>query len=101
MFRQTIFGRILDCNLAHNGQLIHHLLLREVIDEILDIISFNLFRNRVSFSKYEFDFITRFRLRMRDVHRLVNSNRLKSMYFDLRMNKKQSKVKSQFLALDF
>lgn len=31
MFRQTIFGPILDCNLSLNGQLIHHLLHREVV----------------------------------------------------------------------
>lgn len=63
MFRQTIFEPILDCTLSLNGQLSHHLLLREVGDDRPNMINFNLLGNIVSFGKEEFDLITGFKVR--------------------------------------
>lgn len=50
MFRKTPFGHFLDVKLVFNGPLYHYILLREVVDDRKDVISFKLLGEKVSFS---------------------------------------------------
>lgn len=49
MFRQTIFGHLLDTLIIFNGKLVHYILLREVNETRTDAISFELLGKKVSF----------------------------------------------------
>lgn len=57
LFRNTVFGYLLDVDLVFKRPLIHSLLLREVEESSPDTISLNLFGSKVSFGWREFDLI--------------------------------------------
>lgn len=50
IFRKTSFGSLLDVDVVLNGKLFHHFLLREVEDENLNVISFNILGKKVTFT---------------------------------------------------
>lgn len=59
MFRQTIFFlSFLDVKLMLNGPLYCYILLRKVEEDTKDVISFKLFRKKISFGRHEFDMVT-------------------------------------------
>lgn len=101
MFSQTCFGPILGMNVVFNGPLLHHLLLREVEEPRDDLISFNLFGNRVSFGKREFDLITGLRHTMNRVDEDVRNRRLRILYFQDKASVKCSELEKIFLEHTF
>ncbi|XP_038904532.1 uncharacterized protein LOC120090911 [Benincasa hispida] len=57
LYRKMTFGPLLDIDLVFNRQLLHHFLLREVVDANLDFISFNILGKKVIFSQEDFNLI--------------------------------------------
>ncbi|KAL0546972.1 hypothetical protein IC582_016891 [Cucumis melo] len=59
MFDKTIFGPLLNVNMVFNGQLIHHFLLRQILEDgNADGICFSVLGKNVRFTQKEFNIIT-------------------------------------------
>ncbi|XP_060668546.1 uncharacterized protein LOC132799827 [Ziziphus jujuba] len=58
-YRQTCFGHLLDMkNLWFSGQLVHHLLCRQVVSNNPEVLEFNFGGSAVRFTKWEFALIS-------------------------------------------
>ncbi|KAA0059250.1 Ulp1-like peptidase [Cucumis melo var. makuwa] len=58
MFDKTIFDPLLNVNMVFNGQLIHHFLLRQILEDgNADGIYFSVLRKNVCFTQKEFNII--------------------------------------------
>ncbi|KAA0063206.1 MuDRA-like transposase [Cucumis melo var. makuwa] len=58
MFDKTIFDPLLNVNMVFNGQLIHHFLLRQILEDgNADGICFSVLRKNVCFTQKEFNII--------------------------------------------
>ncbi|XP_038896486.1 uncharacterized protein LOC120084734 [Benincasa hispida] len=89
LYRKTAFGPLLDIDLVFNGQLLHHILLREVADANPDIISFNILGK-----KDDFNLITRLWLTRETLERETNGERLRELIIRLKdPNEKDSSCK--------
>lgn len=83
MFRRTILGRLVDVDLVFNSPLVHHILLREVMDERPDVMSFDLRGTIATFSKKEFMLLTGlWQAPEQVVHKKVSSTHLRAKYFN-------------------
>ncbi|TYK21833.1 MuDRA-like transposase [Cucumis melo var. makuwa] len=59
MFDKTIFGPLLNVNMVFNGQLIHHFLLRQILEDgNADEICFSVLGKNARFTQKEFNIIT-------------------------------------------
>lgn len=73
-------------DLVFNRPLVHHLLLMEVEDSYLDMITMDILGNRVSFGYIEFDLITSLKYRRRAVRKASSCVRLRKLYLSDRTN---------------
>ena len=55
----------------------------------------------MSFGKNEFDLVIGFRIRTRNILRLMNLSRLRRLYFEIQTNKKQWEREEEFVAIKF
>ncbi|KAL0561600.1 hypothetical protein IC582_002034 [Cucumis melo] len=59
MFHKSIFDPLLNVNMVFNGQLIHHFLLRQILEEAnVNGIYFSILGKNVRFTQNEFNIIT-------------------------------------------
>ncbi|XP_038904294.1 uncharacterized protein LOC120090648 [Benincasa hispida] len=79
LYKKTAFGPLLDINLIFNGQLLHHFLLREIVDANPNVISFNILGKNVTFSQDDFNLITGLLPIRETVERETSSERLREL----------------------
>ncbi|XP_038904309.1 uncharacterized protein LOC120090663 [Benincasa hispida] len=54
LYKKMVFGRFIDTDIIFNSPLVHYILLREVVDDRKDAMTFNLNGTVVTFSKEDF-----------------------------------------------
>ncbi|KAL0555837.1 hypothetical protein IC582_004338 [Cucumis melo] len=82
MFDKTIFGPFLNVNMDFNGQLIHHFLLRQILEDAnADGICFSVLEKNVRFIQKEFNIITRLWPTNITFEKDYNNKRLQSLLF--------------------
>ncbi|KAL0546585.1 hypothetical protein IC582_016496 [Cucumis melo] len=82
MFDKTIFGSLLNVNMVFNGQLIHHFLLRQILEDgNADGIYFSVLGKNVCFTQKEFNIITGLWLTNNPLEKDCDSKRLQSLLF--------------------
>lgn len=101
MFRQTVFGPLLDLSIKFNGPLVHLILLREIEESRPNVVSYNILGKKVSFGKEEFDLITGLRHSTTTIRRQIDGNRLRTLYLDDSISIKCEDFEEIYLSMEF